>query len=143
MKKNRRLIEDEAPGLDISSLVDVSFLLLVFFLVTSTIQRSEADLASKLGGNPLLSDGVEPYMIEIDLDKEGVIRVDGDVVDGAGSSALSGRLKEIVELARLADVEPLAVIRADDDAPHQRLIDIVDAMKARGIKDMTLDGFAE
>ena len=39
---------DEDPELDISSLIDVSFLLLIYFIVTSTLQKRETDLGITL-----------------------------------------------------------------------------------------------
>ena len=45
----RRFLKNEdGPHLDVSSLVDVCFLLLVFFLVTSVITKKEQDLDMKL-----------------------------------------------------------------------------------------------
>lgn len=36
--------DEDVAGLDISSLIDVSFLLLIYFLVTSTLDPREGDL---------------------------------------------------------------------------------------------------
>ena len=41
---------EEEPVLDISPLIDVAFLLLIYFLVTTTLQKSEADLSLVLPG---------------------------------------------------------------------------------------------
>ena len=47
-KKIAEALEDDEPGLDISSLIDVCFLLLIYFLVTTTIQPREQDLRMSL-----------------------------------------------------------------------------------------------
>ena len=44
-KKRYRPDGDNDPELDISSLVDVAFLLLIYFLVTSTLRPDETDLS--------------------------------------------------------------------------------------------------
>lgn len=143
MKKKRLTFESETPTLDISSLVDVSFLLLVFFLVTSTIQRSEADLSTSLAGEG--SRGAQAFSIDINLDKEGIIRVDGEIVDQPGAEVgapmLIQRLEENVRLAKMTNSPQLAVIVADDVAPHQRLVDIMDALTATEVTTITLNGF--
>ena len=48
--KRQQLEPDEEPALDISSLIDVCFLLLIYFLVTSTIKPRESDLGLQLPG---------------------------------------------------------------------------------------------
>ena len=58
------------PELDISSLVDVAFLLLIYFLVTSTLKKDETDLSIVLPtsiptDNP---DPVDPLAILIEAD---------------------------------------------------------------------------
>ena len=44
-RKRYRPDGDNDPELDISSLVDVAFLLLIYFLVTSTLRPDETDLS--------------------------------------------------------------------------------------------------
>jgi biopolymer transport protein ExbD len=64
---------DATPELDISSLIDVCFLLLIYFLVTSTIAPRETDLAMSL---PAANPGSEQPKIEpmfIRVDAAGVI----------------------------------------------------------------------
>lgn len=46
--KKYEIEEMEEPSLDISSLIDVSFLLLIYFLVTSTLEPRESDLSMEL-----------------------------------------------------------------------------------------------
>ena len=48
--KRQQLEPEEEPALDISSLIDVCFLLLIYFLVTSTIKPRESDLGLQLPG---------------------------------------------------------------------------------------------
>ena len=47
MPRRRKYSPERAkdPELDISSLVDVAFLLLIYFLVTSTLKKDETDLS--------------------------------------------------------------------------------------------------
>ena len=58
MKKKRRLSPSHAINqptafetLDMSPLIDVSFLLLIFFLTTATLRKAECDLTALLPGD--------------------------------------------------------------------------------------------
>ncbi len=55
--------ESMDPALDISSLIDVCFLLLVYFLVTSTIQPRETDLQLQLPANR--GDEIQPLIVPL------------------------------------------------------------------------------
>ena len=73
---------DEAlPALDISSLIDVCFLLLIYFLVATTIQKKEVDVPLALPASAP-SDAempdIDPLFIKVDAS--------GAIYTGAGSS---------------------------------------------------------
>ena len=48
--------EEDEPGLDISSLIDVCFLLLIYFLVTTQIIKKEQELSTALPFHDSLGD---------------------------------------------------------------------------------------
>ena len=68
-RHRRRPVEEAEPVLDMSSLIDVSFLLLIYFLVTSTLDPKEADLGMKLpttetsAANPVEIDPDSPWRL--------------------------------------------------------------------------------
>lgn len=74
--------EEANPALDISSLIDVCFLLLIYFLVATTIQKKEVDvplaLPSSAPSDAEMPD-IDPLFIKVDAN--------GAVYAGAGSSA--------------------------------------------------------
>jgi len=103
-KRKYRPEGDKDPELDISSLVDVAFLLLIYFLVTSTLRPDETDLSIVLPTqvpteNP---DKVDPVAIVIGPD--GKITYDGDAIETSGTKGadrlpeLRSRLKEYKQL---------------------------------------------
>ena len=78
--------KEKEPELDISSLIDVSFLLLIYFLVTSTLKKKETDLSIVLPtqvptDNP---DPIDPIAIKVETD--GSITYDGQAISGPSSS---------------------------------------------------------
>ncbi|MFT5409512.1 MAG: biopolymer transport protein ExbD, partial [Verrucomicrobiales bacterium] len=86
------LDDDEDPELDISSLIDVSFLLLIYFIVTSTLQKRETDLSITLPSTvPTDStDPVDPLAIKIAMD--GTITVDDIVLEEAGKDGVASKV---------------------------------------------------
>lgn len=86
---SQRKFKTDDPKLDLSSLVDVSFLLLIFFLVATSIVRTEKDLTIEQGGERGKISGIE--VIRINLDKGGEITLKSgkneEIVDVSGSDS--------------------------------------------------------
>lgn len=145
-----RAERDDDPEMDISSLVDVAFLLLIYFLVTSTLRKEETDLPIVLPtqlptDNP---DPIDPVAIKVEAD--GTVTYDGEVVAGATDSSkpdrlleLRGRLKEYKELADSTENKPVVIIAADDEGKTQRFIDVVNALASVQIRNITMTGFRD
>lgn len=135
---------DEEPALDISSLIDVCFLLLIYFLVTSTITPRESDLGLQLPGPA--SDASDPPEIEpmlIWIEGEGAIYTGAEkqAMDMDGSSRdlplLSAALNFYKSGVDAAGEKPLVQIFATDDALHQRVIDVLNALAGEEIVSVT------
>ncbi len=79
---------EQEPGLDLSSLIDVSFLLLIYFLVTMTLRVPDADLAMTLPGKKLGEPTIdfidEPPVIGIQAD--GQITYSDELVESGNTS---------------------------------------------------------
>ena len=129
--------------LDVSPLIDVSFLLLIFFLVTSSLTKSEADLTTAL---PTEEEErtitPETFTLEIAAHADGVIEFEGTVVSTDPAEhrlpALVAALKDAKELADASQSPVLAMIDADDDLSHQRFTDVINALKAAKLKNIAL-----
>lgn len=138
-------IEEENASLDISSLIDVTFLLLIYFLVTSAVQVRETDLGMKLPA-AMPSDKqpvIEPLFIKID--GTGIIYAGV----GAGQEVLDSdpdvrelpmlaqRLEMYASAAQGAGSQPLVQLWADGGATTQRVIDVINALAAKDIQSVT------
>lgn len=137
--------EDAEPALDISSLIDVCFLLLIYFLVTSTIKPRETDLGMALpAANPSTEQpDIEPLLIRIEAS--------GAIFTGAGTAQqsmdsdmsvrdlplLRGQLDMYSSAARAANSRPLVQIYADGNATQQRVIDVLNALAGANINSVT------
>ncbi|MDF1755714.1 MAG: biopolymer transporter ExbD [Verrucomicrobiales bacterium] len=144
------LAQVEAPTLDMSSLIDVSFLLLIYFLATSTLDPKESDLGMTLPeipkGSPIHQE-VDP--MEIEVDSEGRILVNREVIDSDANSrdvpVLLDRLATYADSARLIDTEPVVIISAADSSKGQRFVDVINALAHRrvAIRKVTVSGFID
>lgn len=147
MARHRKYETEAAadPALDISSLIDVCFLLLIYFIVTSTIAPRETDLGMSL---PAANPGQEQPEIEplfIKVEPSGAIFTGVGASQQAMDSDLSVRdlplLKSQLDLyssaAKAANTKPLVQIWADGESTQQRVIDVLNALAGAGISTVT------
>ena len=149
-RKQREAPQEEEPGLDMSSLIDVSFLLLIYFLVTSTLDPKEADLGMTMPTSQ--SDGstdVEIDQMTITVNALGHIVVNEEVLDADLENRdvplLLDRLSTYAESARLTNSDPMVIISADDASKGQRFVDVLNALAHESVKirNVTISGFTE
>lgn len=135
----------DQPGLDISSLIDVCFLLLIYFLVTSTILPRERDLGLGLTGIPngQALEMIEPLYVRIEAGGE-ILTGRPDMLQMMDSDTsvrdvprLAEHLDLYVTSARAAKSTPLVQIDAADGAIQQRVIDVLNALAKAGIHSVT------
>ncbi len=146
----RKPPQENDPALDMSSLIDVSFLLLIYFLVTSTLDPKEADLGMTMPTTQSSSSTeVEIDQMTIEVNSSGHIVVNEEVLDTDPSvrdvPLLLDRLRTYAESAKLTDSRPMVSIGADVAAKGQRFIDVLNALATRGveIRNVTITGFSE
>ncbi|MDF1861945.1 MAG: biopolymer transporter ExbD [Verrucomicrobiales bacterium] len=146
----RKAPKEEDPELDMSSLIDVSFLLLIYFLVTSTLDPKEADLGMTMPTSQSNSASeVEIDQMTVEVNNSGHIVLNEEVLDTDIASRdvplLLDRLRTYAESARLTDSQPMVIIAADDASKGQRFIDVLNALADPGvnIRNVTITGFKE
>ena len=133
----------EDPEMNISPLIDVAFLLLIYFIVTTTLQKSEADLEMALPGvDKVESDAVQIDQMMIRIDSDGGILVNEEVVDPPGSNftapGVSDRLERFALSCRLAQSEALVIVNCHPDAIQQRFVDVLNACAKAAITNISI-----
>lgn len=143
-KKSQALEADE-PSLDISSLIDVCFLLLIYFIVTTTIKAKETDTNMQLPAMAPSDDIPEIKPLFIKVASDGIIFLNtGPAQEQLDSEPenrmlplLESRLGDYADQARAIGQDPLVQVFVDGDAKHQRAIDVIDVLRKKGITKVT------
>jgi biopolymer transport protein ExbD len=131
------------PELDISPLIDVAFLLLIYFLVTTTLQKSEADLSLVLPGvEQQDSREVKIDQMLVQIDSMGVVSVNEEVSDADPTNRdlpnLTERLSRYSASAIVANTETQVIIDCDPEAVGQRFIDVLNVCAKADIANVSL-----
>ena len=141
---NERRGED--PALDISSLIDVGFLLLIYFLVTSTLDPREGDLIATMPGKATTSlpepTGDIPRIV---VDASGIVSMESEVLetnpDARTLVHLDDRLRTWREAWSITtDESPVVEIDVDDGVPGQRFVDVMNCLAGTGIERIVFTG---
>lgn len=144
-RKRPNKAEDDEPKLDISSMIDATFLLLIYFLVTTTILPREQDIQMTL---PAAAPSekppeIDPKLISIDANGaifvgsgSGMIPMDSDTNDRSVPK-LHDDLKSYADIANSAGTTPLVQIYVDGAARQQRVIDVLNALTSVKISKVT------
>lgn len=137
-------LQYDEPDLEIAPLIDMVFLLLVYFMVTASLVRSEADLGIRLPGALAQAESVDmPDEQIVEISKEGRVVLNGREFDSAFSQdlpELTATLTRYKQASNLSKNEAMITIMAHSESKHQRVIDVMNACAAADIKNVTFAG---
>ncbi len=116
------------PDINVTSLVDVTLVLLIVFMVAAPILKSSLDIAvpQAATAKPTQDEGITVY-----VQKNGKILIDDTPVaeegfDAAFSQIYSG-----------AGGQPV-FLKADADVPYRKVLTIIDALRLEGVAELGL-----
>jgi len=135
------LLQSRREGSDVSieltPLVDMVFLLIIFFLVATSFQQAEREMAIALpaaqSAGPISAALRE---IVINVDREGAIHVGGRQMN-------RDELSETVRRAVEANSEQKVVVRGDRATAYANVVSVLDVCKSAGIQEPFLDTVLE
>ncbi|MFC5050855.1 ExbD/TolR family protein [Rubritalea spongiae] len=142
-RKHSTLTEEDEPELDISSLIDVCFLLLIYFMVTATIQPRESDIGLQLpsfGG--AISKADASALIEI--------QSDGSILYGGHERldlAAVGPERELPQLQQRLETykmgiqagggTPMVQLAVGGETSQQSVIDVMNCLVGLQLSNVT------
>jgi biopolymer transport protein ExbD len=124
--------EDE-PRIDLTSLIDVVFILLIFFMVTTTFDR-QSELKVEL---PQASSEIEPTPeepIRLVIDADGRFFINGSEVVNTGEETLKMALDKALGDNR----ERPVILQADAHTEHQAVVTAMDAAAKLGVSQLSI-----
>ena len=130
--KFRRLHREEV-GINLTPLIDVVFLLLIFFMVSTTFTR-ETQLSIDLPEAAGSASQPKEQQIEILIDESGSYRVNGQ---GLVDNRMRTLQAAIYKLSAGDTTLPM-VITADADAAHQHVVRAMDAAGQMGFVHLSI-----
>ncbi len=129
MRRRPRKIK-QPPSLMLSPMIDMIFLLLVFFIV-STMYMSEVKTISLALPMAKYSETLKKSNFTVSLKKDGTLYLEDAPIELA---PLLDRVKEEAKSNTAFSV----TIRADEEASYKRVIALIDALKGAGVTNLGL-----
>ena len=124
--------QHDEPQVNLTPLIDVVFLLLIFFMVSTTFQR-ESEISIDLpesSGEPIKT---EKQVIEISIDGQGRYFVNQQRVLDTKVTTLKRAMRLVLDKSK----DQQLIISADRNTPHQAVITAMDAARQLGLTRLT------
>ncbi len=129
---NLRPAPREPADINLTPLIDVVFLLLIFFMVSTTFNR-DSELSIELPAAAAEAQKRRPDSIEVAIDAQGRFYVNGRQL----LNTQSRTLRQALESAAGDSDSPPIIISADAKTPHQAVVQIMDAARELGFVRLT------
>ena len=120
-----KFTNDSNPGpkLNMTSLIDVVFLLLIFFMVTTTFEK-QAKLKIELPEANKEIKNQAKQQIVISISQKGIIYLNNNELLNSQYDSIATSLKSLLK----GDEKPAIVIRADANAAHKHVVTVMDVL---------------
>ena len=140
-------VEHPQIELQIAPMIDVCFLLLFFYILTSKPVKQEADMTMTLPGTVS-----QEQSLEIPDEQRVIIQDNGQVIlndmpldkpDSKELPALLATLKRFKESCNANKTEAMVTVDVADNAQHQRVVDVLNVCAQAEIGGVTFAGATE
>ena len=122
----------EEPEINFIPLIDVLLVILIFLMVTTTYSRF-AELQINLPSADAERTQDRPNQIDVAVDSQGRYSINRTPLTFAGPAAFSAELRRAAGDMK----DPVVVISADANSPHQSVINIMESARVAGYGKIT------
>ena len=119
-------------GLPLTPLIDAMFILIIFFVTTTTFRAEEQQIDVKLVATQT-GKVIEPSRTEIvvNVKEDGTVTIGNRVFEDSELRAMLRRLVEDFPQERV-------IVRGDRNARYERVLSVLDSARAAGVRDARL-----
>jgi biopolymer transport protein ExbD len=132
MKKTSRRGHSTLNELNITPLLDLVFVLLVIFIITTPQMVNSLEMALPSGKPPPANpDAPKPRINRIVINEKGQVFLNDAAVP-------DGQLKDKLRSLKVADPDPKIVVKGADNVDYQSMIQVLDALQQLDITKIGL-----
>lgn len=150
MRRRREQEQTDQGGLNISSLIDVKFLIFIYFFLTSTLDANEGNLQLTMSptGGYSNQKGFDFDMPWLAFAAGGVVTMQKELIEKKTENSELVRLEDQVVTCLESrqpcgkESSPAAKLEGDGSAGGKRFIDVINCFAGVGTEDVRLVGFA-
>lgn len=130
--------EDGEVGFQIAPMVDVVFVLMLFFMANAGMQIAERELGINLpSGSASAGSGPPPTPIIIEIAESGQVTLNDQNFDTPRSDELPQLRAWLRDTIEQYGGEDPVIIRPAPETRHGRIIDVLSACAAAGVENLT------
>ena len=142
MKRTLAFDSFPVPGFQIAPMIDVVFVVMLFFMVLVSERRAETEIRTRPPGT------VEPFAevhlpdaeITLGVEEDGTVSLNGEPFDKSDDARLPELVRTLRRLSMTTNTTSarvLATVEAAPDASYQRVIDVLNALHSAKIAHVT------
>jgi len=143
MKRRRKRKRDETVEMQMGPMIDMVFLLLVFFMVTAKPVKEESDIQIALPGKQEQSEAVDiPDEQRIIIHADGSVELNDMTLAAGGDRSMTEfiiTMKRFKESSDANKSKALVTLAPGETVPHQRVVDVLNACAVAEISGITFD----
>jgi biopolymer transport protein ExbD len=125
--------ENNEPGFQIAPMVDVVFVLMLFFMAFAAMKIAEKELPAQLPG---AGKALNPAIV-IEIAEDGRVSANERVYGVGDDKALVQLRGWLRDIAGQFGSDEAIIIRPAADATHERIMDVLSAASASGFQRVT------
>jgi biopolymer transport protein ExbD len=128
-------------GFQIAPMIDVVFVIMLFFMVMAGAVKVEHELKTTLPGNAETAKETElPDEVTIGVSESGEVTLNEDPVGPPGDKQLDNlynQMKQMGQAAEQSKTKLLITLQAEENARYERVINVLDCLAKANITNVT------
>lgn len=142
-EKPHQELESVNLGFQIAPMIDVVFVIMLFFMVMAGAVKVEQELKQTLPGIAAINPENAPEMpdeIQVNVEETGSVLLNEEELDPPNDKKMlnfKATMKRLNEEAKNRGAKVLVTITAEEQALYERVIDVLNAMAAAQVTNVT------